>query len=243
MHRKSSACGQAACSRCCLSFAWLHPWHRSPSLAEGRDHGFDGEKQGSAVLRIFFDQGRAQGAVAAVVPPSPPVGGRLKADSPQALSADMQIEAIELASNFILKTSLRNPHVLIRAETPIAIAANGAAWKFDEAIGFVWIVPPSEEIKGLDVASAVVANDARDCKGKFASGRTSELVDGDVVLRGFSSCDDTDGALLSRYFIVSRRKGGFVMFSVVSNMKTEEAKTVTSEEKLARLRLRPTSRV
>jgi hypothetical protein len=36
--------------------------------------------------------------------------------------------------------------------------------------------------------------DANDCKGKFASGRTSELVDSDVVFRGFSSCDDTDGA-------------------------------------------------
>jgi hypothetical protein len=171
-------------------------------------------------------------AVAAVVPPSPPVGGSLKVAPPQALSADMQIEAIELASNFILKTSLRNPHVLSRADTPIAIAASGAAWKSDEAIGFVRIVPPSEGIKGLDVASAVVVNDARDCKGKFASGRTSELVDSDVVFRGFSSCDDTDGARLSQYFIVSRRKGGFVMFSVVSNMKTEEAKTVTRDEKL-----------
>ena len=168
----------------------------------------------------------------AAVSPSPPVGGSLKADSPQALSADMQIEAIELASNFILKTSLRNPHVLSRAETPIAIAANGAAWKSDEAIGFVRIVPPSEGVNGLDVASVVVATDAKDCKGKFASGRTSELVDSDVVFRGFSSCDDTDGARFSQYFIVARRKGGFVLFSVVSNMQTEEAKTVTKEEKL-----------
>lgn len=94
------------------------------------------------------------------------------------------------------------------------------------------IVPPQQGIKGLDVASAVVASDAKDCKGKFASGRTSELVDSDVVFRGFSSCDDTDGARFSQYFIVSRNKGGFVLFSVVSNMKTEEAKTVTREEKL-----------
>jgi hypothetical protein len=169
----------------------------------------------------------------AAAPPPPSVGGSLRADPPQTLSADMQIEAIELASNFILKTSLRNPHVLSRAETPIAIAANGAAWKSDEAIGFVRIIPPSEGVKGLDVASAVVANDAKDCKGKFASGRTSELVDSDVVFRGFSSCDDTEGARFSQYFIVSRSKGGFVMFSVVSNMKTEEAKTITKEEKLA----------
>jgi hypothetical protein len=167
---------------------------------------------------------------------TPPVGGSLKADAPQNASPEMQIEAIELASNFILKTTLRNPRVLNRAETPIAVASSGAAWSSDEAFGFVRIVPPSEGIKGLDVASAVVANDAKACKGKFASGRISELVDSDVVFRGFSSCDDSDGARFSQYFIVSRKRGGFVLFSVVSNMKTEEAKTVTKEEKLVDFR-------
>ena len=169
---------------------------------------------------------------------APPVaaGGSLKPDSPQNLSSDMQIEAIELASNFILKTSLRNPRVLSRAETPIAVASTGAAWSSDEAAGFVRIVPAKEGIKGLDVASAVVAMDAKDCKGKFASGRTSELVDSDVVFRGFSSCEDSGGPRLSQYFIVSRKKGGFVLFSVVSNMKTEEAKTVSKDERLADFR-------
>ena len=77
---------------------------------------------------------------------------------------------------------------------------------------------------------------SQDCKGKFASGRTSELVDSDVVFRGFSSCGDSDGSRFLQYFIVSRTKGGFVMFSVVSNMETEEAKTVTKEEKLVDLK-------
>jgi hypothetical protein len=167
---------------------------------------------------------------------TPAAGGSLRPGAPQNTSPEMQIEAIELASNFILKTTLHNPGVLSRAETPIAVASRGAAWKSDEAIGFVRIVPPMEGIKGLDVASAVVATDAQDCKGKFASGRTSELVDSDVVFRGFSSCEDSGGARFSQYFIVSRRKGGFVLFSVVSNMKTEEAKIVTKEERLVDFR-------
>jgi hypothetical protein len=169
---------------------------------------------------------------------APPVvaGGSMKPESPQNLSSEMQIEAIELASNFILKTTLHNPKVLTRSETPIAVASTGAAWSSDEAIGFVRIVPPKDGVKGLDVASAVVAMDAHDCKGKFASGRTSELVDSDVVFRGFSSCDDSGGARLSQYFIVSRKKGGFVLFSVVSSMKTDDAKAVAKEERLADFR-------
>jgi hypothetical protein len=54
---------------------------------------------------------------------------------------------------------------------------------------------------------------------------SQELVDSDVVFRGFSSCGDSDGSRFLQYFIVSRTKGGFVMFSVVSNMETEKAKT------------------
>jgi hypothetical protein len=36
--------------------------------------------------------------------------------------------------------------------------------------------------------------------------------------------------------VVSRKKGGFVLFPVVSNMKTEEAKTVAKDERLADFR-------
>jgi hypothetical protein len=64
---------------------------------------------------------------------------------------------------------------LHRRGNPVEIASNGAAWRSDEATGFVRIVPLQNNIKGLDVAAAVVATDARDCKGKFASGRMSEL--------------------------------------------------------------------
>ena len=174
--------------------------------------------------------------VAAVAAAPGAAGGSLRPQSPQNLSSELQIEAIELASNFILKTTLHNPRVLSRSETPIAVAATSAGWRSDEAAGFVTIVPPKEGIKGLDVASTVVASDARDCKGKFASGRTSELVDSDVVFRGFSSCEDSDGPRISQYFIVSRKKGGFVLFSVVSNMKTEDAKTVAKDERLADFR-------
>lgn len=164
-----------------------------------------------------------------------PAGGSMR-PGPQAGPADMQIEAVELASNFILKTSLRNPHVLSRGETPATLAASGAAWRSDEAAGFVRIIPPREGMKGIDVTTAVVAGDAKDCGGKFASGRMSELVDSEVVFRGFSSCEDSAGARISQYFLVSRKKGGFVLFSVLSNMKTEEARTIAKDERLADFR-------
>lgn len=64
------------------------------------------------------------------------------------------------------------------------------------------------------VAAAVANGQSENCKGKFASGRVSELVDCEVVFRGFSSCEDTNGHITSQFFVVPRRVGGFVVFSV-----------------------------
>ena len=106
-------------------------------------------------------------------PARPAAAGSPAPNAPQTGNLDLRLEATELASNFILKGLLHNPRVLNQAETPAALAAFGAAWRSDEAAGFVRIVPPADGVKGLDVAAAVVAGDAKECRGKFASGRTT----------------------------------------------------------------------
>jgi hypothetical protein len=179
------------------------------------------------------------------VPPSPQAaqstvttnaGSTLKPEFNQPQSAELQVEAVELASNFLMKSQLHNPKIVSRSETPVALAAYGAAWQSEEAKGFVRIIPTEPGVKGLDVTATVIGNDAKACKGKFVSGRTSELVDSDVVFQGMASCDDTDGSRVAQYFIVPRPKGGFVMFSVQSNMKTIQEQAVTKEENLVGFR-------
>ncbi len=151
-------------------------------------------------------------------------------------SQDYQIEAMEIATNFILKSALQNPRILSHSEIPAALASNGAAWKSEEANGSVRIIEQDGNTKGIDVASAIAAADAKECKGKFASGRVAELVDSEVVFRGFAACEDTDGARSAQYFVVPRKKGGFIVFSVVSDMKTEPARNAVRDEKLVDFR-------
>ena len=81
-------------------------------------------------------------------------------------------------------------------------------------MGAVKIIPADPNTKGIDVAAAVAGADARECKGKFASGRVSELIDSEVVFRGFSMCEDTEGSRSAQFFVVPRKQGGFVIFSV-----------------------------
>jgi len=169
----------------------------------------------------------AQKGPSSLAPNAPP---------PQPSSSELQLEAVQLATNFILKTKLQNPTVLSRAETPAELAAVGAAWKSDEATGFVQIVPPRDGEKGIDVAARVAAGDSRACKGKFASGRVSELVDDEVVYRGFASCEDGSGSRIAQYFIVPRKRGGFVMFSVMANTTLEPSRSVTRDERIADFR-------
>ncbi|MGY3413513.1 hypothetical protein ACVWZV_009680 [Bradyrhizobium sp. GM5.1] len=167
-------------------------------------------------------------AVAANVTPklvapntSPTNASSLEPARPRDGSAELQLEAMQLASNFILKaSSLSHPALVKRSETPVALASTGAAWKADNATGFVRIIPPQPNVAGLDVAAAIVGNDAKDCKGKFASARNSELVDSEVVFRGMSSCEDSEKSAIAEYFILPRKAGGFIMFSVISPMKT-----------------------
>jgi hypothetical protein len=188
-------------------------------------------RDGLTGAKDFVLPQRAPPTVANISPSqSPDTGSSLRPASGPS-SPELQFEAMELASNFILKASLNNPRVLSRAETPATLVNNGAAWKSDDAVGFVRIIPAQEGVKGLDVASAIVANDAKDCKGKFASARNSELVDSDVIFRGMSSCEDSERSNVSQYFIVPRDKGGFVMFSVIANLKAEEARSSLREQK------------
>jgi hypothetical protein len=163
-------------------------------------------------------------------------GSSLKPETNSPQSAELQVEAVELASNFLMKTQLRNAKIVSRSETPVELASYGAAWKSEEANGFVRIIPTGPDVKGLDVTATIVGNDAKACKGKFASARMSELVDSDVVFRGMATCEDSDGTRIAEYFIVPRRKGGFVMFSVQSNPSATPDANVTKDETLASFR-------
>ncbi|WP_315778106.1 MULTISPECIES: hypothetical protein [unclassified Bradyrhizobium] len=155
-----------------------------------------------------------QGAPPAATATTSTQPARASEDSPE-----LQLEAMQIASNFILKAALSHPAILGGGERPVWLTSGGVAWKADNATGFVRIVPPQRNVDGLEVAATIIGNDARDCKGKFISARNSELVDSAVVFRGMSSCEDSEKSDIAEYFIFPRKAGGFVLFSVVTPTK------------------------
>jgi len=166
-------------------------------------------------------------------------GGSLSAvpapAAPASVASELDLEAIQIASNFLIGSQMRGARVLPKAET-VNFVANTAQWKSEDAYGFVRILPHQEGTKGIDVAASIVASDAKDCKGKFASGRTSELVNSDVMFRGFSTCEDSRGTRVSQYFVVPRDKGGFIIIAVGAGSATQESKNLQTETHVSDLR-------
>ena len=214
------------------------------AVARGQLFGFD-LNQTSMLLPALVDCVRKNVGLpvvarpAAPPPRTAPVVGTLATAAPiqppavsPSADTELQIEAINLATNFMIKSQVPNPQLLARQNMPTELASWGAAWKSDDAIGAVKIIPPQEGMKGIDLAAAVAASDAKNCTGKFLSGRTSDLVDSDVVFRGFATCEDSEGIRSGLYFIVPRKKGGFVLFSVMSSGKPGVSATATSDQKL-----------
>lgn len=144
--------------------------------------------------------------------PAPAQDGRT---TTAATDPSLQLEAVTLATNFLLKTQLPEPKVLSGPEAPSGIGNNGAGWQAKGATGLVRVLANPNQ-KDVDVAAMVSAADARGCQGRFASGRTTDTVEGSSVLRGFSSCENGGDAKYSEFYVLPRRQGGFVMFSVVT---------------------------
>ena len=146
-----------------------------------------------------------------------------------------ELEAVRMATNFLLRAEIRGAKLLNRHEIPINFSSYDAVWRSADLIGGVKILATDLSVKGIDVAASIVGEDSKDCRGKFASGRVSELVDSDVVFRGFSSCEESSGLRVSQYFIVPRRNSGFGLFSVSSSSKDRDIK-IDKEDQLFKFR-------
>ena len=146
--------------------------------------------------------------------------------------SDLHDEAIELATNFILSARLENPKVVSKSETPAEYVSFGADWKANGAVGSVRILAEQKDAKAIDVTAAVIGADAKECKGKFASARSSDMVDSEVIFRGFSSCGDSAGNRSVEYFVLPRKKGGFVLFSIIAAPSAGDSSTTMQPDKI-----------
>jgi hypothetical protein len=127
-----------------------------------------------------------------------------------------ELIATRIASNLLLQTRLPNAYLLSQAEMPQQLLGHGVAWRSDLGAGAVEIVPQSAGKDPQQVASNVIAADGASCKGDFASGRSSELVDDKVVAKAFTACKDSSGSSLLHYFVMTGADGRYVVYVLMT---------------------------
>jgi hypothetical protein len=155
-------------------------------------------------------------------PPTPPPPAAAAATPPQipprTLAArDLtELEEIKLAQNFLLAAGLPNAR-LIDTGKPAALASFTAVWRSDDAAGAVKIIYPGRDVTGASIASDLISVDPKLCRGNFGAVRSSEVVDGAVVLRAALSCVEGEDDRTVQYFVTPRQRGGFVVFAVIGN--------------------------
>jgi hypothetical protein len=144
------------------------------------------------------------------------VRGALAAEggsTPRNQASETAIEEMRLATNFLLAAGLANARVIDRAQSSTTLAA-WTGWKSDSGRGAVKIYHAKPSQSGLDLASELIAGDSQSCKGKFASARSSELVDDDVVVSARVFCGSASGETTLQYFITPFHKTDFAVFAV-----------------------------
>jgi hypothetical protein len=132
--------------------------------------------------------------------------------SPPNFSPELELAATRIASNLLLQTKLPNARLLSPAEAPADLKGRGVAWTSDAGLGSVELLSAAAGKDPQQVASSLISSDAAYCKGDFASGRSSELVDDKVVTKAFTGCKDSNGARAYRYFILQGDPAGYIVY-------------------------------
>ena len=129
------------------------------AVAKGQLFGFN-LNQTSIVLPALVDCVRRNVGLPAIAKPAAPVSRVAPIVStlapalvqppvvPPSANTELQIEAINLATNFMLKSQVPNPQLLARQNMPTELAAWGAAWKSDDSLGGCEDHPPTRGHEG-----------------------------------------------------------------------------------------------
>ncbi len=116
----------------------------------------------------------------------------------------------------LLQAKLPNAHLLAPDETPDGLRGFGVAWASDAGAGAVKIIDATAGQTGQDIASQLISSDASACKGDFASGRSSELVDNSIVTKAFVGCKSASGMKSARYLIYQGGTDHFIVFDTIA---------------------------
>ena len=152
---------------------------------------------------------------------NPFAGGGPSNPAPPISVAATRLEATTIAANLMAITNIKGFR-LLSPEQASAIRVD-AAWRAAGTVGTIRIISEERVSSLKNISVRLIGNNAKNCKGTFASGAIPEPGD-DSVIRVFTACKVGDQATTIYYLALKRKQGGYYLFSTAAKGSDQLAK-------------------
>jgi hypothetical protein len=143
------------------------------------------------------------------------------------VSAEERLEATKVVANILAQGEMSGFRILSAKEIEELgtdyFSTSDVVWRAEGIIGTLRILPKSARSSPSELFAAVLSDDARSCKGEFASGSLKDEKN-ENVLRMFTACKDASGTFEFRYTLVPVANHGHYLFATAARSDRDGAK-------------------
>lgn len=185
--------------------------------AQGTQYRFSLDGTYAALTELISCVSRFTQKASAPAPIVPPVS---QSTPPKyQVSAEERLEATKVVANILAQSEMTGFRILTARDIADLksdyFSTSDVVWRAEGVVGTLRIIPKSVGVTAKDIATVVVANDLKNCKGQSVSGSTKDEKNGAVV-RMFTGCHDNGEAFEARYTVVPLENGSFYLFGTVA---------------------------
>jgi hypothetical protein len=191
--------------------------------AEGRTYGFNLDGTYAALTEILSCVDRYTGVATPrpVSPPAPMVSQGSQSSPRPVQSTDVtpeqKIEATKVVANILAQGDMTSFRILTAKEIVELkndyVSRSHVVWRAEGLLGTLRILT-DRNINLGEMNSAIIGEDVRACKGKFASGSVADEKSRSV-LRLFTACEEDGQTYEFRYTIVPAGDGTHYLFATI----------------------------
>lgn len=201
-------------------FDLMRKGYRMTVRALGNTYAFNLDGTYAGLSEIVACAGRYSAVASAPSSPPAPIAPRsVSKSSTVGVTAEQRLEATKIVANILAQGEMSGFRILTANEIAELrddyFTKSDVVWKADGVIGTLRIFPSSSGVDARQIATNVVANDVKACKGQFVSGSVKDEKSPRVV-RMFTGCQENKDNFELRYTVVPVEDGSFYLFATMS---------------------------
>ena len=213
--------------------------YRMMVYAAGNKYGFNLDGTYAALTEILACASRQTGVASA-----PPIASSPPAPVPSStqprsgvVTAEQRLEATKIVANILAQGDMTGFKLLTSHEVSELrsdyFSKSDVVWRADGVIGTLRIVPKASGVTAKDIATAVVADDLKSCKGQSVSGTTKDERN-PAIVRMFTGCQDGKEAFEYRYTVIPVDDAIFYLFATAAPSRSNKPNEAAKAEVLLR---------